>query len=114
MGAATCYHPVSLHVIRGAAEYCGWKFGRIKQKWAFPEQRQARYDAELEILGCDPKTTPITEMSMRLQDCFMDDIRVHWLHQLPSGKWACQLQVDITNGGAALPAWSDVQPGSPL
>lgn len=96
MGKTTLFHPVSLHVIRGAAEYCGWKFKHVHQTMAEPDRNRARYSAEIEKM---PKRvfgqTPMF-MQNELQNCFLDDIRVHWLHQTKSGKWLVDIQVDLS------------------
>jgi len=103
MGKKTLYHPVSLHVIRGAAEYCGFQFGTIKQKWNDPEKRTARYDVEIKKMPDDlMKTGTLLGIHHDLQNCFMDDIRVHWVHMTQSGQWACQLAVGIPAGDAGL------------
>jgi len=76
MGKTTGYHPVSLHVIRGAAEYCGWKFGTITRLKSDVKIQTAEY--RIAIVrgpdGCDhwpPKT-----FRRRLQLCFADEIEV--------------------------------------
>lgn len=47
MGKTTLYHPVSLHVIRGALDYGGFAVGRIRQVWANRETGMAGYVCEL-------------------------------------------------------------------
>jgi len=103
MGKTTLYHPVSLHVIRGAAEYCGFQFGTIKQKWSDREKQTARYDVEIVKMPGDlMETGTLLGIHHDLQNCFMDDIRVHWVHMTQSGTWACQLAVGIPAGDAGL------------
>jgi len=95
MGKTTLYHPVSLHVIRGAVEYCGWKFKHIKQFNAEPDRGRARYVAEIEIVPDEAKNQSPVIMQNILQDCFMDGIRVHWLRQNKAGTWFIDIQVDL-------------------
>jgi len=95
MGKTTLYHPVSLHVIRGAAEFCGFQFGKLKQLWSDQEALTARYEATIQRIPphVDQKYTMFIQEA--LQNCFMDDIRVHWVHLTKSGVLACQIQVDL-------------------
>jgi len=95
MGKTTLYHPVSLHVIRGAAEYCGFQFGKLKQLWSDPKKMTARYEATIQqvpALFADQSTMVIQN---ELQNCFMDDIRVHWVHHTRSGVLACHIQTCV-------------------
>ncbi len=93
MGKTTLYHPVPLSVIRGAAEYCGFKFQKIHQLNSFPTDRKARYN--ITVIGF-PKgwdeQSPYN-MQMALQECFMDDMRVHWLRKTRNELWMFHLQV---------------------
>lgn len=99
MGKKTLYHPVSLHVIRGAAEYCGFQFGKIKQRWAVPETQQASYDLEIARMPGDLATSgTLLRIHHDLQECFMDDIEVSWVHMTQSGKWSCRLWVKLKRG----------------
>lgn len=94
MGASTKYHPVSLHVIRGAAEYCGWKFGKITQLSGDQERNTARYRAEIEVIPVESQNQTTMIMSNDLDNCFAADIHVHWLRQTQNGTWMCDLAVD--------------------
>lgn len=97
MGATTLYHPVSLTVIRGSAEYHGFRFGRLRQLYSEPEKCQARYEVNLERVPGELAGLSLMELQNVLQDCFMDDVRVHWLHYTKMGKLACQLAVSGSN-----------------
>lgn len=91
MGKTTLFHPVSLLVIRGAADYCGFKFGRIVQTHEDREANYARYTAELKSWPAKwDKSLPVVRLNM-LRDCFMNDIEAHWLRQTKSGKWCVDL-----------------------
>jgi len=94
MGKTTKFHPVSLHVIRGAAEYCGFKFGKIKQKIAHPDRGAAEYTAEL--VQVPPKYQDMAEAMLLvvLSDCFAADIRPHWLRRAKDGSIKVNLWVD--------------------
>jgi hypothetical protein len=96
MGKLRLYHPVSLHVIRGAAEYCGWKFGKITQLYSDVEKSTARYEVKIEVMPDYMEEQSMMFMQNELQQCFMDDIRVHWLHQTKAGIWMCHLAVDLS------------------
>ena len=95
MGKTTLYHPISLHVIRGAAEYCGWQFGKLKQTWSDPETLSARYEATIQQVPPLFRDYSLAMLLRELEKCFMDDIRVHWLHYTKSGVLGCQLAVQL-------------------
>jgi hypothetical protein len=105
MGKTTLFHPISLHVIRGAAEYCGWKFKHIHQTDAEPDRGRARYVAEVEAMPKRVLGLSQSAWQDDLQNCFMDDIRVYWPRQTKAGKWLVDLQVDLGDR-------SDTQDGS--
>jgi len=94
MGKKTLYHPVSLHVIRGAAEYCGFRFERVHQLNSFPENQSARYNVTIVEFPAGWDRQPLDLMQDQLQACFMDDIRVHWLRKSRADQWMCHLQVN--------------------
>jgi len=96
MGKITLYHPISLHVIRGAAEFCGFQFGKLKQIWSEPENLRARYEATIQQLPSKINQNDMIYVQEALQNCFMDDIRVHWVHHTKSGVLACHLQVQLS------------------
>jgi|SRR6267142_4839898 len=95
MGKTTLYHPVSLHVIRGAAEYGGFQFGKLKQMWSSRENATARYEATIQQTPAWLTNCSSLIIQNELQTCFMDDIRVHWVHNTKSGVLACHLQVCV-------------------
>jgi len=96
MGKTRRYHPVSLHVIRGAAEYCGWKFSYITQIDCEPERQRARYTAQIELIPKKMFGRSTIEVQNELQECFLDDIRVHWLRTTKSGKYLVDLEVNLS------------------
>lgn len=98
MGKTTLYHPISLHVIRGAAEYCGFAFGKIKQLNSNAEEGRAVYTADvLKMPGDLMKTGTLLGIHHDLQECFMDDIRIDWVHMKQSGTWSCKITVYLKN-----------------
>jgi len=97
MGKTTLYHPVSLHVIRGAAEYCGWKFGKIKQISNTLSDGTARYTAEIKAVPQRLTDGDLKLMYFDLRECFAKDIEVHWLRRTKSGS----LIVDIVTRAIA-------------
>lgn len=94
MGKTTLYHPISLHVIRGAAEFCGWKFKTIKQVAAEPEVSMAHYRCEIEIIPIDVDQKSHQAMHEALQGCFMQDIEVFFMRKTASGKWMVDLLIN--------------------
>lgn len=76
MGATSGYHPVSLHVIRGAAEFCGWKFGKIVRLKEFPSTEMAEYKATIVKMPRGAADWAPKAFQRQLQHCFVDDIKV--------------------------------------
>jgi len=95
MGKKTLYHPISLHVIRGAAEYCGWKFGKLSQIAGDIETGHALYLAEITVMPRGASLWPIATIRKQLQHCFMDDIVVVAVSHTLRGKWIAKLSVSL-------------------
>jgi len=95
MGKKTLYHPVSLHVIRGAAEYCGFQFSRLYQRKADPEELTASYIAEIVGIPTDASQWPLWRIFAALTNCFMDDIRVVGIWHTDAKVLMCQLDVAL-------------------
>ncbi len=85
MGKITHYHPVSLHVVRGAAEYCGFKFSKLKWLKSSPTGSSATYRFTLEKLPANLKDAPIGLIRSRLIECFNADIHVGTMRQTSKG-----------------------------
>jgi hypothetical protein len=100
MGKTTLFHPVSLHVIRGAAEYCGFKFQKVHQLNSFPADGSARYNVTIVGFPAGWDKKPLDLMQSALQNCFMDDIRVHWLRRNRNDEWMAHLQVNLGRDNA--------------
>lgn len=95
MGKTTLYHPIPLSVIRGAAEFCGFKFDKIHQLNGYPELRTARYNVTVVGFPKGWDKEPLDIMQSMLQECFMDDMRVHWLRRNREDKWMFHLRVEL-------------------
>lgn len=96
MGKTTLYHPISLLVIRGAALYCGWAFGKIKRLEVDNNRCTATYSAEIVKMPGDlAKNGTLLRIHHDLQECFMDDIRIRWVHMTQGGKWTCKIDVAV-------------------
>lgn len=75
------YHPVSLHVVRGAAEYCGFKFGRLKQLRNNPTGLYAIYHAQVTVLPKHCQGKSLEYIHFALSECFNADIKVETVKQ---------------------------------
>jgi hypothetical protein len=95
MGATKGYHPVSLHVLRGAAEYYGWKLGKIKRIAELPEQQKAIYVVDIVHAPKGADDWPPKIYRRQLQHCFMDDIRVTTVRLSTSGDNTAILAVQL-------------------
>jgi len=102
MGKTTLYHPISLNVIRGSAEYGGFKLVRIKQLGADRDRRRARYYARIEGFPGGWDHQPTSQMQHQLQECFMDDIQIQWLHQGHDDCWLCHIWIDLEKEAGTL------------
>jgi len=96
MGQQTLYHPVSLNVIRGAAEYAGFKLREIRQIASDQEFKRATYNARIVEMPLECFQVSEAEIEKRLQACFMDDVRVSWVHRTYTGRLCCVLNVNLT------------------
>jgi hypothetical protein len=95
MGKKTLYHPVSLHVIRGSAEYCGFRFGKITQGYVFPDDARATYHAEIVELPPEASALPMWRQLALLTECFMDDIIVMGIWRSSKNVLMCALDVQL-------------------
>jgi len=110
MGATTLYHPISLHVVRGAMAYCGWKCGKIQQITADFANTTAKY--KLEIVDM-PKSLSIYGaqiVAKQLQHCFAADITVNRVWNSRSGIWYAEITAAAGMVQEELPATDDITP----
>jgi len=97
MGATSGYHPISLHVIRGAAEYCGFKLGRIRRIASLPAEGKAVYNVEIEHAPQGWQGWSTKTYRHQLQHCFMDDIKVADVRMRFVGHTAATLVVQLSS-----------------
>jgi len=76
MGAKKGYHPISLHVIRGAAEFCGWQFGKIVRLKEVVDEQRAEYKCTIVRTPRGANEWAPRSFMRQLQHCFVDDIEV--------------------------------------
>lgn len=95
MGKTTCYHPVSLHIIRGSAEYTGFRFGKIRQLDSDFNQCWARYEAEIISIPSDLPENSMSRLQEELQLGFCEDVAIQWVHRTKTGKLVCQIDADL-------------------
>lgn len=95
MGATTLYHPISLYVLRGAADYCGWKLGKIKQLSSDFKHCAATYDLEIVQMPAKLYEYGPEIVKKQLQHCFMDDIQVKSVRLSKSGIWRAEIAVKV-------------------
>jgi len=107
MGKTTQIHPIPLTVIRGAAEYCGFKFGAIRRTSLFDDYTQARYIADVEVIPRKLQNKTDAEILAYLADCFAISVTPVWPRRNKAGMLKVDLLIDsknrskpsISNGG---------------
>lgn len=76
MGKQTLIHPVPLSVLRGALEFCGWKFKSLKQIAVFDDGRKVAYKITgLKPPSDAPRYDPLGAM-LALQRCYNPPVLV--------------------------------------
>jgi len=113
MGETTLYHPISLHVIRGAAEYCGWKFSKIAQIAVNPALGSALYECIIEQMPARLDTYGPSIIFKQLQHCFMDDIEVVKIWLTRGGVWKCELHAQLPLDADPAPSQLELPPRIP-
>lgn len=96
MGKVVHYHPVSLTVLRAAAIYGGFRFGKISQTVVNSAEQMAVYIVEIVAFPDHlyPKEPEVIETA--LQGCFAADVKVasvYFTSRLK--KWKCCLIVRL-------------------
>jgi len=76
MGKKTLYNPVSLHVLRGALEYCGIKLGRLVQIGGSPSLETATYRATIVQIPQAMRSFLPSQLANELQECFARDVQI--------------------------------------
>jgi hypothetical protein len=74
--------------------------------WSDAEKQTARYTVEIvKMPGGLMERSSAGDIHYALQNCFMEDIEVHWVHTTKAGKWACHLAVKCPPADSApIPA----------
>jgi len=94
MGKYTLFHPVSLNILRGAAEWHGFKLTRINQTILKADRSGARYRVELEVPTILLKDS-VSSIKDCLQSCFMSDVSVLGLWHTKTGKYVADIETRI-------------------
>jgi len=110
MGATTLYHPVSLHVIRGAMEYCGWKSGKIQQISSDFASTTARYKLEIADMPKKLSIYGAQIVAKQLQHCFAADITVNRVWHSRNGIWYAEITACAGMQQEELPTTEDITP----
>jgi len=112
VGRKTLYHPVSLNVIRGSLELCGFKPGTIRQTVANETMKWAYYTVTLIDPPNDFKDLNQFQQIKMLNGCFAADITVYWAGWNTKGQWCMNITsrlVDVQDSGDL--DWPDSQRG---
>lgn len=91
MGKQTLYHPVSLAIVRGAAEYGGFKLGRMRQTWFDKSRGEASYATTLESIPQDCVDAPLHAIRKALSGLFASDVDVISVYQNRVGRMFVQI-----------------------
>jgi len=114
MGATTLYHPVSLHVIRGAAEFHNFKFGKIKQTRHDFKRCEAVYEAEIISMPKGLTLYSNEVIQRQLDHCFADDIQVTNVWKSKAGIYRARLEVKVQGVEQAEFPEIDTEPDFPF
>jgi len=95
MGKTTRFHPVSLHVIRGGAAYCGYKLGRIRQTELSEGRTRAKYVTTIEGYPLDLDNPSLLVHRHTLNECFVSDIQVLRVWQTYGNKIYVEIVVHL-------------------
>jgi len=110
MGATNGYHPISLHVIRGAAEFCGFKIGKMRRVAQLPTEGKAVYSVEIEAAPRGWTNWSPAIYLRQLQHCFMDDIQVKRVEMATNRRARAVLVVQL--GSTPMDAMLEAAGGS--
>lgn len=90
MGKQTKFHPVSLNVLRGAAEYGGFKLGKVRQLTYEEWSNSASYKCDLVQFPPDCDLNP-DKLHKTLNGLYAADVEVQLVWKTRSGNWHCIL-----------------------
>jgi len=98
MGRQTRFHPVSLNILRGAAEYAGFKLGRIKQISPPGVSDHAKYIVPLLELPFDCQKQELLVIAARLNSAYAADVLVTNVWATYGGKIYAVLETCVRGG----------------
>jgi len=105
MGKTFRFHPVSLHVIRGGAAYCGYKLGRIRQIELSEHRTRAKYVTTIEGYPLDLDNPSLLDHQRTLNECFVSDIQVSRVWQTYGNKIYVEIAVHLEEPSLNDLAW---------
>lgn len=91
MGKKTLYHPVSLNVLRGAAEYGGFVFGKFRQIGVDQLRGKATYEVQIVGIPQDESVMDLPHLWKVLKRCFSTDVTVDHVWLTKQGAIKAQL-----------------------
>jgi len=105
MGATVRFHPISLHVIRGGAAYCGYRLGRIRQIELSEDRTCAKYVTTIEGYPLDLDNPSLIDHMQTLNECFVSDIQVMRIWQTYGNKIYVEIWVQLEEPSLNDLAW---------
>jgi len=95
MGKQTRFHPVSLNVIRGAAEFAGFKLGKLRQVESSVKYNSAHYKAQVIGTPQDCQKKELLEIQNKLNSAFSDDVWVSNVWVTPKGAIYAEIRTGV-------------------
>lgn len=92
MGKKTLYHPVSLNVLRGAAEYGGFALGKFRQTKFDETTNVATYDAVITKIPTRLEQSNFKILAAHMNGLYASDVEVLQVWITRRGKLMCELQ----------------------
>lgn len=99
MGKQTQFHPVSLNVLRGAAEFSGFKLGKLRQIIMHADTGSAWYNTDLLKVPEDLRNSALHLIRERLNACYSSDVNVTGIWQTRSGQIKVELHAQVSQKG---------------
>lgn len=110
MGKTTLYHPVSLHVLRGAAQYCGWNISRITQLDADRGSGSASYLCRINRVPSGLADYGPAVILKQFQHCYAQDVKVLFISMTSSGQVLATIAVQLQGDSQESPRDPDKLP----
>lgn len=95
MGKITLYHPVSLHVLRGALMYGGFTVGKFIQHNSNRDLQYATYEVEIKTWPDKIAQVSPELLKVHLNNCFASDVNFLQVWVTRSGKRMARLETHI-------------------